>query len=159
MVHERREPAKLPPGVQDLSPGVQVASKKAALAHTGFYRVRIFLPSGVEPGAPDLVVAARDEIEAEAKALKQLGIRSVNKNENTVEIMPASEMEFIMVQARFTPVDNRAQPGGTYSLGVDLRTQKDAEGKLTWTPEGHKAQKTYYVSATGELSDKKEEEK
>ncbi|HMF13563.1 MAG TPA: hypothetical protein VKE94_14690 [Gemmataceae bacterium] len=130
-----------PPGVHDLTP--PAATGKKGAAHTGFYRIRVFLPTGPEPGSPDLVVAGRDEIEAEAVAYQQLGIRSVNKAENTVEITAVPESDFIRSQAR--------------RLGVDLRTQKDAEGKLTWTPEGHKAQKTYYVSATGELSDKKPE--
>ena len=133
-----------PPGVHDLTPPAASSGKSGKAAHTGFYRIRVFLPTGPEPGAPDLVVAGRDEIEAEAVCYQQLGIRSVNKSENMVEITVAQEAEFLKSQAR--------------RLGVDLRTQKDAEGKLTWVPEGHKAQKTYYVSATGELSDKKPEE-
>ncbi|HMF12672.1 MAG TPA: hypothetical protein VKE94_10215 [Gemmataceae bacterium] len=131
-----------PPGVHDLT-SPSAMSKKGAAAHTGFYRIRVFLPTVPEAGAPDLVVAARDDIEAEALCYRQLGIRSVNKSENTVEITAVPESDFIRSQAR--------------RLGVDLRQHMDAEGKLTWAPQGHKAQKTYYVSATGELSDKKPE--
>ena len=143
MAREHSHGSAPPPGVHDLTPPA-ATGKKGTAAHTGFYRIRVFLPTGPEPGAPDLVVAGRDEIEAEAVAYQQLGIRSVNKSENTVEITAVPESDFIRSQAR--------------RLGVDLRSQKDPEGKLTWAPEGHKAQKTYYVLVTGELSDKKPEE-
>jgi len=114
-------------------------------ASTGFYLVQVALPSAGPQAVPlDTVVKAKDEAEAEAKSFKELGIVSVDRTANFVAISPAAEIDFIRSQAR--------------RLGVDLRSQKDAEGKLTWAPEGHKAQKTYYVSATGELSDKKPEE-
>jgi len=145
----KAHPSQPPAGVIDVSPAAPGTAAKAAGKATGFYRIRIFLPTGPEPGAPDHVVAGRDEIEAEAVCYKELGIRSVNKSENTVEISIASEGDYIKAQAK--------------RLGVDLRQQRktdvpadDAEhGKLTWYPGGGTPRKTYWVSDTGEVLDKK----
>jgi hypothetical protein len=101
------------------------------------------LPQQREPGAPDHVVAARDEIEAEAICYRELGIRSVDKSVNVVEITPVPESDYLKAQAK--------------RQGVDLRAQHDAEGKLTWAPLGHKPQKTYYVRPDGALSERREE--
>jgi hypothetical protein len=137
---------KPPPGVHDISPGSPSAHQhgKGAFAVTGFWRIRIWVPASPEPGAPDHVVAARDEIEAEAHCYQELGIRSVDKSTNQVEITPASEAAYITAQAR--------------RLKVDLRSSHDQGGKLTWAPEGHKLSKDYWVSEFGEVLDKKPEE-
>jgi hypothetical protein len=134
---------KLPPGVQDLSPPAAAQDKKSA-PHTGFYRVRVWLTEHPEPGAPDHVVAARDEIEAEAICYRELGIRSVDKSVNTVEITPVPESDYLRAQAK--------------RLNIDLRAQHDGDGKLTWSPIGHKVGKAYYVRQDGSLAEDKEEQ-
>jgi hypothetical protein len=140
--HHHAAEHKPPPGVHDLTPPAAGKTGKAA-PHTGFYHIRVYLPATPEPGAPDHVVAARDEIEAEARCYQELGIRSVDKSVNVVEITPVPESDYLKAQAR--------------RQGVDLRSQHDAEGKLTWAPADYKPTKTYYVSDTGELSETKEE--
>jgi hypothetical protein len=129
---------KLPPGVHDLTPAT-AQDKKPALPSTGFYRICIYLPGKREPGAPDHVVAARDEIEAEAICYRELGILSVDKSVNTVDITVASEADYLKAQAK--------------RLRVDVRAETGAEGKLVWAPPGYRPQKTYYVRATGELAE------
>jgi hypothetical protein len=102
---------KPPPGVHDVSPSLSTSPgwQKQKGTPTGFWRVRVWLPANPEPGAPDHVVAARDEIEAEARCFLELGIRSVDKSVNNVEITPVAEIEFVRAQARRLRVDLRSQ--------------------------------------------------
>jgi hypothetical protein len=131
---------KPPPGVIDVSPA-SPPGKKATPAPSGFWRIRVFLPENVEPGHPNHVVAARDEVEAEALFCRELGIRSIDKSCNTVEVSVASEADYLAAQGK--------------RLKVDFRSQVDAEGRLTWAPAGYRPAKVYYVRDTGELSEKK----
>ena len=142
MAREHRHAETMPPhGVKDVSPVAAQPGTQAAWTSSpsGFWRVRIYLPTAAEVGAPDHVVAARDAIEAEAHCYTELGIRSVDKSVNTVEISPATEAEYIAAQVRRQP----AKDGGNDLL--NYRKTKDADGKdldekhpdygrLTWTP-------------------------
>jgi len=148
-----REPARSgpPAGVLDVSAAGAAAARKSAGAHTGFYRIRIYLPATPEPGCPDHVVAARDDIEAEARCFAELGIRSVDKSVNQVEITAVPEKDFLKAQARRLNVDLRQ------TRKTDVPENDPDYGKLQWAPAGHTPQKQYWVSETGEVLDKKEE--
>ena len=178
MARDRHQETGPPPGVHDLmsEPPPTGWQNPQPFTATGFWRVRVSLPNNPEPGAPDHVVAARDEIEAEARAYQQLGIRSVDKSVNQVEIMPVSELEFLTAQAKTAIEDTRIYDGkrlvsGSCQMGVDLRQKRllltvdgmplareaPEYGKLTWAPPGYKLSRDYWVDEFGTLHDKKPE--
>src|SRR5215467_1735182 len=97
------------PGVRDLSEPHGHHGGKSDVKSTGYWRVHVYVPSTAESVSPDTVVKARDDIEAEARGFKELGILSVNKTECRVEVSPVQEADFIKAQAKRTGVDLRSK--------------------------------------------------
>ena len=156
MARERHQATEPPPGVRDVSPPGQPGTHAtAAVSPSGFWRIRIYLAASPEPGAPDHVVQARDAVEAEARCYTELGIRSVDKNVNIVDIMPASEAEFLVAQIRRLPHpanDLRGYAKLKDDEGKDLDEEDPDYGRMTLPPlAGVTIKGQYKLTKKGEV--------